>query len=60
MSGRCLADTNVIIRLLKSDEHSIALFDEADNLSIPAKANQLTLLTHDSHFLKIDGLRVKN
>jgi predicted nucleic acid-binding protein len=35
MSGKCLVGTNVIIRLLRADEHSIALFDQADIICIP-------------------------
>jgi tRNA(fMet)-specific endonuclease VapC len=36
MNGKCLVDTNVIIRLLRSDERSVALFDNADEIFIPA------------------------
>ena len=36
MSGKCLVDTNVIIRLLRSDKRSIELFDNADEIYIPA------------------------
>jgi len=36
MSGKCLVDTNVIIRLLQSDERSIELFDQADSICISA------------------------
>ena len=35
MSGKCLVDTNVIIRLLRADERSIELFDQADSIFIP-------------------------
>jgi predicted nucleic acid-binding protein len=35
MNGKCLVDTNVIIRLLRSDKRSIELFDQADSISIP-------------------------
>ena len=35
MSGKCLVDTNVIIRLLRADEHSIELFNKADSICIP-------------------------
>ena len=36
MSGKCLVDTNVIIRLLRSDMRSVELFDQADDIYIPA------------------------
>ena len=36
MSGKCLVDTNVIICLLRGDEHSIELFNQADDIYIPA------------------------
>ena len=35
MNGKCLVDTNVIIRLLRADERSIELFNQADSISIP-------------------------
>ena len=35
MSGKYLVDTNVIIRLLRSDKRSIELFDQADIINIP-------------------------
>ena len=35
MSGKYLVDTNVIIRLLRSDERSVELFDMADEIYIP-------------------------
>ena len=36
MSGRYLADTNVIVRLLNSDERAIELFEQADEVFVPA------------------------
>ena len=36
MNGKCLADTNVIIRLFRADERSIELFNQTDNICIPA------------------------
>ena len=36
MSGKCLVDTNVIIRLLRSDERSALLFDKADTICVPS------------------------
>ena len=49
MSGRCLADTNVIIRLLRSDEHSVELFDNAEEIYIPAiVAGELFYGAHNS------------
>jgi predicted nucleic acid-binding protein len=36
MNGRCLVDTNVIIRLLSGDERSVKLFDQAESICIPA------------------------
>jgi len=36
MNGRYLVDSNVIIRLLRSDDRSVELFDQADNIYIPA------------------------
>jgi len=36
MSGKCLVDTNVIIRLLHSDGRSVELFDNADEIYVPA------------------------
>ena len=35
MNGKCLVDTNVIIRLLRADERSIELFNQANSISIP-------------------------
>jgi len=35
MNGKYLVDTNVIIRLLNSDQHSVELFDIADEIYIP-------------------------
>jgi len=35
MSGRYLVDTNVIIRLLKSDERAVEMFDNADEIYVP-------------------------
>ena len=35
MNGKFLVDTNVIIRLLYSDERSVELFDMADEVYIP-------------------------
>ena len=35
MSGKYLVDTNVIIRLLNSDQRSVELFDMADEIYIP-------------------------
>jgi tRNA(fMet)-specific endonuclease VapC len=34
--GKYLADTNVIIRLLRADEYTIALFNQANRICIPA------------------------
>ena len=36
MNGKCLVDTNVIIRLLRADARSVELFDQADRIYIPA------------------------
>jgi len=36
MNGKCLVDTNVIIRLLRADERSIELFNQADSICVPA------------------------
>ena len=35
MNGKYLIDTNVIIKLLRSDERSIELFNQADSICIP-------------------------
>jgi len=35
MNGKYLVDTNVIIRLLNSDQRSVELFDIADEINIP-------------------------
>ena len=35
MNGKCLVDTNVIIRLFRADERSIELFNQADSVCIP-------------------------
>ena len=35
MNGKYLVDTNVIIRLLNSDQRSVELFDMADEIYIP-------------------------
>ena len=35
MNGKYLVDTNVIIRLLNSDQRSVELFDMADEIFIP-------------------------
>ena len=35
MNGKYLVDTNVVIRLLRSDVRSVELFDNAEEISIP-------------------------
>ena len=35
MNGKYLVDTNVIIKMLRADEHSVELFEQADSISIP-------------------------
>ena len=35
MNGKFLVDTNVIIRLLRSDERAIELFNQAESICIP-------------------------
>ena len=36
MNGKYLADTNIIIKLLNADERSVELFNQADEVFIPA------------------------
>ena len=36
MNGKCLVDTNVITRLLRSDERSVELFNQAESISVPS------------------------
>ena len=36
MNGKCLVDTNVIIRLFRADEHTIELFNQASSICVSA------------------------
>lgn len=49
MGGKCIVDTNVIAKLLRSDERSDELFEQADEIFIPSiVAGELYYGAHNS------------
>jgi len=58
MSGKCLVDTNVIIRLLRADERSIELFNQADSISIPVVVSGELFYGAENSTLKQENLNI--